>query len=133
MKIFKNSYPASVALISLLVISVFTLILVLGMSQVSVTKSYQYFNNASNRNVYYVAEGCLDEALIRLEDDPLFSQTTLTLDAETSCTVTVSGSTTKTISIIVNFLMYTQTYQAQASLNEVGEANNLTLLQWQEI
>lgn len=127
------SCVASVALVSLLVISVFTLILVLGVAEVSITKSYQYFNNASNQNVYYVAEGCLDEALIRLEADPLFNGTTLTLDADTSCTVTISGSTTKIISIVVNFLNYTQTYQAQASLNEMGEAHNLTFLQWQEI
>ena len=133
MKILKKSLSGSVALISLLVISVFTLILVLGMSEVSVTKSYQYFNNASNRNVYYVAEGCLDEALIRLEEDSAFSGTTLTLDEDTSCIVTVSGTTTKTISIVVNFLTYTQTYEAQASLNEIGEANNLTLLEWREV
>ena len=61
--LFKNS--GSIALISILIIAAFTLLLVVGMSEVNISTSYEYFNNAGGTNSYYAAESCLEEAMIR--------------------------------------------------------------------
>ena len=120
---------ASIALISLLVISAFTLILVVGMSEVNLSKSYQYLNNTSDKTAYYIAEGCLEEAMIRLENNTSFAGTTLTLDADTNCSVSVTGTT---ISITVNHLDYTQTFEGEVSVTQEGTANNISLQYWNE-
>lgn len=125
---------ASIALISLLVISAMTLVLALGMSEVTISKSYQYFNNHSDKMGYYVAEACLEETLIRLEEDASFSGETLTFDADTNCTISVAGTgATRTVSITTVYLTYTQNFEAEVSLVQAGQATNASLSSWQEI
>ncbi|MDP2624779.1 MAG: hypothetical protein Q8P27_01190 [Candidatus Peregrinibacteria bacterium] len=128
-----KSTQASVALISLLIISAFTLILVVAMSETNISTSYQYLNNSSNKVGYYVAEGCLEETLLRLEQDTTFTGTTIAVDTDTSCVVTVTGTTTRTIDVAVTYLDYTQNFEATASITQAGEANNATLLTWKEV
>lgn len=128
-----KSSRASIALISLLVISAFTLILVLGMSEATLSTSYQTFNTSSNQVAYYYAEACLDEAIIRLEKDSAFVSTTLTMNGTGSCTITVSGTSPKIVSIQSAYLDSIQNFQAQVSLTTNGQATNATLLEWKEI
>ena len=124
---------ASISLISILVISAFTLILVVGMSVTSISTYDQSFNTEASNTAYYAAEGCLEEALIRLEGDSSFTGTTLTMDADTDCTISVSGGAPYTLSISVNFLDYTQTFEAEVSLTQSGQIYNSELLRWEEV
>lgn len=128
-----KSNRASISLITLLVISAFTLILVVGASVAGISNYDQSFNYDSSKISYYMAEACLEEALLRTEADSNFSSTTLTLDADTNCSVTVAGVNPKTITVTVNFLDYTQTYQAEVSLTQTGQIYNSELLTWEEI
>lgn len=120
----------SIALISILIISAVVLILVLSMSDINMSTSYQYLNTASNKTVYYTAEACLEETIIRLEDDDNFTGTTIIFNDDTNCTITVSGTD---IELVVNYLNYSQNYSAEISKAEVGEANNVQLLNWHKI
>ena len=128
-----TSQNGSIALISLLLISVISMILVVGASETSISTSYQYLNNSSNKAAYYLAEGCLEEAIIRLESNSDFSGTTIPVDADSSCTVVVSGSSTKSVTITVNHFDYTQRFQATVILSPEGIINNADLSEWLEI
>lgn len=125
-----NKPKGVVALISILIISAITILLVLGMSEISISTSYQYSNNNANKTNYYTAEACLEEALIRLENDPTFNSGTITVGTDLTCSISVSGGS---ITIISDYLEYRETFQADISLTEVGEANNIQLLNWREI
>lgn len=126
-------HRASVALISLIFISAFTLILVIMMSESSLSSSIANSNHEINRAMRYAAEACLEEGLLRLEEDPTFTGTTLTLSDTTSCSFTVSGSMPSLFSIEVNDQDNVQTFEADVNLTTVGQSNNATLLRWEEI
>lgn len=122
----------SIALISILIISAILLILVTGMSESNISASYQYFNKHSDQTSYYAAEACLEETIIRIEEDPNFTGTTFNFD-EITCISTISGDSTKDISININYLNYTQDFQAQVSVVTKGQTNNASLLNWEKI
>ncbi len=132
MKNFIINIKGSIALISILIISAVLLITVIGMSESNISQMYQYLNNESNEIMYNTGEGCLEEAIIRIEDNTSFPGTTLNLDDQV-CTITVTGEGTKTILIEVSYLNYTQTFEAQVSVTAAGQAHNVDLLNWNEI
>ena len=129
--IFKY-YKASVALVSLLLISAITLLLALGMSEVNISKSYQYQNNEANKMNLYLAESCLEDALLRLKSDPEFNSGSINFDANSSCSVSISGSETLYILITANFYDFSETYQAEVTHSQDGEVYNLSLDNWEE-
>jgi len=106
--------------------------LVLGMSDTNISTAYQHANTQANKITYYAAEACIEEAMQRLEEDVSFTSTTLQLDSNTSCSVTVSGSGPYTIATTVTLLDYTQNYQATAEITASGEANNIDLQSWKK-
>ncbi len=125
---------ASTALISILIIASFTILLVLAASEASVSNSYKYANNDSTQVTYYAAEGCLEEAISRLESDLAFVGTTIDIDEYTSCEIDVEGEdTTKTITVTANYLDYSQTFQANLEFTESGAIFNSHLVNWNEI
>ncbi len=128
-----NSQRGSIALISLLLISVMAMILVVGASETSISTSYQYVNNSSGKASYYLAEGCLEEAITRLESDDSFTGTTIPQEDYSSCTVVVTGSSPKTITITVDHLDYSQTFQGTVDLTAEGVIYNADLSGWQEV
>ncbi len=128
-----KNHRASISLISLLIISAFTLILVVAASSSGMSNYEQSFNFESSKTSYYAAEACLEEALFRTEQNSAFTGTTLTFDSDTNCVVTVIGANPKTITVTVNFLDYTQTFQATVSITQTGQIYNSELLTWEEI
>lgn len=129
-KFFLNKPRGVVALISILIISAITILLVLGMSEISISSSYQAANNSAGKSSYYAAESCLEEALIRLKNDPTFSSAIIAIDNDLTCSLSVSGSS---VTIISDYLDYSETFQADISLTQVGETSNIQLLNWHEI
>ena len=123
---------ASVALISVLIISAILVILTIGMSDNSISTSYQYLNKESNQNLYHTAESCLEETIIRMEEDTSFAGTTLSFN-DITCTSIVTGISTKMILIEVTYLEYTQNYSAEVTITVNGQANNVTLLKWSKV
>ncbi len=125
----------SVALISILLISAILIILVTAMSDSSINTSYQYLNNESDKNAYYYAEACLEETLLRIEQDPSFSSMSHTI-GDAVCTVTVSAANPKDVNISItyaNYTSFTQNYYASVVLTVNGQAYNVSLLKWEKI
>lgn len=125
-----NNKRGSLALISVLIISAFVLILAVAMSESNITTSYQALNNQSGKLSYYGAEACFEEAMIRLKADSSFNAETLNIDDDHSCIINVAGST---VNITVNYLNYSRDFQADINISQDGQANNIQLLNWQEI
>lgn len=128
-----KAHRASIALITLLVISAVTMILVVAASVNGLSNYDQSFNFEAGKIGYYGAEACLEEALLRTELDATFSTTSFSLDADTDCSVSVSGTNPKTINVTVNFLEYTQTFEATVQITQNGQIYNSELLTWEEI
>ncbi len=128
-----RSHSASIALVSLLSISVFTMVLVLAMTQQNFSSIRQRIDAEAQDAGYYLAEACFEEAAHRLEGDPTFTTGAIQLDADLDCSISVTGTTPRIISVDVNFTEYTQSFQGTALLEESDEGNNLTLTQWHEI
>lgn len=128
-----KKFKASIALITLIVISAVSLILVAGVSVASISNYESAFEQESARTSFYAAEACLEESLIRLEADNSFAGTGLYLDADTSCSSVVSSGSPYVISIQVDFLNHSETYQAEVELTNSGQIYNSELLTWGEI
>lgn len=126
-------HKGAVALVSILIITAFTLTLAIALSDANLNESDQYLNNVTIEDLYYAAEGCLDETLLRTETDTTFTGTTLVFTNGTSCTVSVSGTTTKNMTILVQSGDYTENFYAQAALTQNGVVNNLRLLSWESL
>ncbi|EKD48339.1 MAG: hypothetical protein ACD_65C00011G0003 [uncultured bacterium] len=128
-----NSKQGSVALVSLLIISAFTLVLVLIASESSVSTYEEYVNDNSDQMMYYSAEGCLEEAILRLENNSTFVGETVNIDPDTECVIAITeDDNRKIIDIEISHLNYTQNFQAVAELLESGEIFNSNLEEWEE-
>lgn len=123
----------STALISLLIISAFTLILVLIASESSISTYEEYINDSSDQAMYYSAEGCLEEAILRLENDSTFAGEIIDINADSECTITITEEDgQKIVDIAINYLDYTQNFRATVELLESGEIFNSNLEEWEE-
>ena len=124
---------ASVALISVLIITGFTLLLALAMSELNATRSLSSLNSSTQNESLYAAEGCLEEAIARLEADPAFTGEVLTFSTDKTCTITVTGTNPITVNVEMNYDTYMENYSANLSLIQNGSANNIHLNSWEEI
>lgn len=128
--ILKNK--GSVALISIMLISAITLIVVIAMTEINFFTSSQSYNSQNDKTAYYAAEACLEEAIVRLEGDLNYSSGSLTFDADTSCTISVTDDGQKNVTIQVTYLDYVQNFSATFSYEQSGQAANLHLIDWSE-
>lgn len=124
-----RSRPASILLMSVLMVSAFTLLLVLALSELEMSHSYMILNDQESTRSLYAAEACLEDAVYRYELDSTFTGSTLTLDAYTECTSTVLVNQ---ITVLVTDGNYTATYTASLESDAVNLVNNLHLIQWIE-
>lgn len=128
-----KSLKASVALISLLLISAFTLVLVVGASVASLSNYESAYQYEASHLSYFYAEACLEEGLLRLEADNTFPGTTLNFDADSSCIVTVTAGSPVLFSIEVSTYGHTEQYSAEVELTSAGQIYNSELLTWEEV
>lgn len=134
-KFYKNLiYKArgSIALMSVLIIMAMVLIMVTGMSEANISTMYSYLNNESTQIASNGAEGCLEETLIRLEDNIDFAGGSFNIVDDVTCTTVVSGGAIKTITINVTYLNYTQNYSAEVEIITIGHANNASLISFEK-
>lgn len=129
----KNPLKASTALISILIISTVTLLLVIGMAETQSITKKQSFNTTNNRIMYYNAESCMEEAMIRIEKDTSFVAGNLIFDSGAICSIQITGTTNKDIEVQVQYNEYTENFHASASLTEIGQAKNINLSSWEEV
>ncbi|PIR55498.1 hypothetical protein COU74_00555 [Candidatus Peregrinibacteria bacterium CG10_big_fil_rev_8_21_14_0_10_36_19] len=133
MKNLKCKMRGSAAITMVLIVSAVLIIFVVGMSNVNISTSSQQYNFDADKWSYYVAEGCLEESIKRLEDDINFTSTSINADSDTVCSVNVVGNLLKTISIDVNYLEFSKSFEASVNLVQNGEVYNAHLSNWSEI
>ena len=122
----------SIALISIVVIAAFTLIIAVALAESSISVSYQHLNSVSENSSYYSAEGCLEEALIRIETDSSFSSETVSFNGW-SCDIVVTGVDPKIVNITLTAGNYVQNFTSTVDIDQNGHATNISLSTWSEI
>ncbi len=131
--ILKNlrKIKGSVALLSILIISAVLIIAVVSTAEVQINTSKQHQNNLSDDSMYYVAEACMEEAMLRLERDNTYAFGNLLIN-DVNCSIAVVGSNPKDVTINVSYQNYSQTFNAQVSVENAGQVNNVELMSWEE-
>lgn len=124
-----TSRPASILLMSVLMVSAFTLILVLALSELSISHNYTILNEQESSRSLYVAEACLEDAVYRTELDSDFLGGAIVIDDQTDCVSTVNGTQ---VTVVVTDGVYYVTYLASLEVDAVNLVNNLHLIQWIE-
>lgn len=129
----KLKQQASAALVSLLVIAVVSLLMVLAFAENSIsTLEIQYQSQESSRS-YYLAESCLEESISRLESDIDFSSGLLSFDSSRTCSIVVTGTNPKIISIVVTVDDLIERFEGVAAYTSSGVVNNFVLSSWTEL
>lgn len=124
-----TSRPASILLMSVLMVSAFTLVLVLALSELSISHSYTILNEQESTRSLYAAEACLEDAVYRYELDSTFTGGSVNLDGQTDCVSTMGVGQ---ITVEVTDGIYSATYLASLEVDAVNLVNNLHLIQWIE-
>lgn len=132
MNLFLRKTRGSIALISILIISAFTLIVAVLTAETNISTGYQYVNRFSENDSYYSAEGCLEEALIRIEGDSSFATETVTFTGG-SCVINVTGTDPKTVDITFTQGSNVQNFRGEVDITLNGHAINTSLSTWSEI
>ncbi|MFA5855431.1 MAG: hypothetical protein WC846_04100 [Candidatus Gracilibacteria bacterium] len=120
---------ASVLLVSMIIICAITLLMAVTLSEVTISSGYQRTNTTELKVSYYAAESCLEETLMRLELDPSFSGTSITLQPDLICQSSVSGGI---IDIVVDNLDYSEIFRAEYDMDSAELVNNIDLENWKE-
>lgn len=87
-----KSQKGAVAMISVIVISTVSLSLALTVGLIGISDLQISFDRRLEQRATAAADTCLEEAMYRLKRDSAFTGTSLTMDANTSCTVALSGA-----------------------------------------
>lgn len=124
-----TSRPASILLMSVLMVSAFTLLLVLALSELQISHSYVVLNDRESTRSLYAAEACLEDAVYRYESDSTFVGGSIAIDDQTVCTSAISGTE---VTVEVTDGLYSATYVASLEVDTVNLVNNLHLIQWIE-
>lgn len=132
MNLFLGKTRGSIALISILIISAFTLIIAVCTAEANISTGYQYVNRFSENDSYYSAEGCLEEALIRIEGGQSFTSETVSFTGG-SCVIAVTGIDPKTVDITFTQGNNVQNFRGEVDITLNGHAINTSLSTWSEI
>ena len=124
-----KSRPASILLMSVLMVSAFTLLLVVALSELEISHSYMILNEEESTRSLYAAEACFEDAVYRYEFDATFTGESLTLDSQTLCQSTVNGTQ---VTVEVTSGDYSATFQGSLDIDSLNLLNNLHLIRWIE-
>jgi len=121
-----------IAFTSLLVISAVALAIATSISLLGITEAKSSLDFKKGQEVLKIAEGCLEESLLRLRDDVNYTTGSLNLSGG-SCNITVSGAgANRTISITAT-IPGPPSYTKNLSATVKRAGNSINLLTWQEI
>lgn len=123
-----HSSNSGQALVSLLIFSLVAILIATGAVTVTIINSISAASAALGNSTYYVAEGGIENALIRLLRDPSYTGEILAI-GDGSAQVTVSGSTNKTITSVGIIGKFKRTIQVETEYNNY----NLSIIGWKEI
>lgn len=126
---FNNGF---VALVSLLVISAAVLVISTSISLLGVGESKASLDFKKGQETLKVAEGCAEEALLRLRDNASYTGGSLNV-GDGSCTISISGTgADRTITITASISGPPQyTRKVQVTIKRAG--NSINIISWVEV
>jgi hypothetical protein len=120
---------ASAALMSVLILAAFSLVILSSMVQISISEGYKQINQSNNQLLYYAADACLNEGILRLELDNSYIGSSITIDASTTCTNTVTENSPTSFTLDINSATgnFTHDFTAELTLATGTHRNTITL------
>lgn len=119
---------SGMALVTVLIFSVVAIIVITLGIMLMVIQTGSSSKVASSQESMFVAESAMENALIRLLRDPNYTGETLTFQNGTA-TITVEGSTQKTVTVTSNVLSSNRTLRVTLTENEGASA----VSSWREV
>lgn len=131
-----NNLPPSrqgfIAFTTILIVSAVTLAIAVSVSLLGITEANTSLGFKKGQETLKIAEGCGEEALLRLRDDSSYSGGSLTV-GDGSCAITISGvGSSKTIDITATIIGPPEyVKKIQISAKRIG--NSINIISWQEV
>lgn len=127
-KLPKNNRGAA-ALLTIVIIGAASLIMAISVAQLGLGELEMGYIEGKGSAALAFADGCGEEALVRLRKDSTYTGEILTLD-DKSCTIVVTGSgADRTVFSTATVGSYTKKIQMQITLN----SSAITINSWSEV
>lgn len=121
-----------IALISVLIISAVTVAIVLSIPLLGITESRSALGFKKGQEVLKIAEGCVEEALLRLRDKANYSGGSLNV-GDGSCTISISGTGSDRTVDITATLSVPPDYVKKLQITAKRIGNSINIVTWQEV
>ena len=115
------------AMSTVLIVSAIVLAIAVSTSLIGIGEGKTGLLHWQGSNALYLAEGCMEDALLKLRTSASYTGGTITRP-EGSCTVTVTGSGTYTVSITATNASLTRQIQAVAT-----RSGKVAISTWKEL
>lgn len=127
-----NSKNGFIALTSILVISAVALAVTVSISLLGVGEAKSSLDFKKGQEALKIAEGCVEEALLRLRDDASYSGGSLNV-GNGSCTINISGTgSDRTIDVSAT-LSVPPDYVKKLQITAKRIGNSINSITWQEV
>lgn len=120
-----------VAFTSLLVISAVALIVAISIALLGIGESRASLDFKKGQEVLKAAEGCVEEALLRLRDSGLYSGGALNV-GDGSCNIVISGSGSSRTITVEATISDPPDYVRNIEVTVKRTGNSINILTWQE-
>jgi len=121
-----------IAFTSLLVISVVTLAIAVSISLLGISEANVSLGFKKGQETLKVAEGCAEEALLRLRDNANYTDSSLNVGSG-SCNISISGTGSDRTIDITATISGPPDYVKKIQITAKRAGNSINLVSWQEI
>jgi hypothetical protein len=115
------------AMSTVLIVSAIVMAIAVSVSLIGIGEGKTGLIHWQGSNALYLAEGCMEDALLKLRASAIYSGGTITRP-EGSCTVTVTGSGTYTVTVTATNASATRSIQAIAT-----RSGKVAISSWKEL
>ena len=127
-----NNQSGFIAFISLIIISAVALAIAASISLLGIDEAKSSLSFKKGQEALKLAEGCLEESLLRLRDNSAYTGGSLNL-GDGSCTISVSGSGSDRTINIQSTISDPPDYVKNLTATIKLTGNSIRLVTWQEI
>lgn len=132
--IIRNSYREGgfAALLSVLVVSIVALTISVSISLLGVGEAKNSLDYKRGQEVLKIAEGCVEEALLRLRNDDTYSGGSLNV-GDGLCNINISGSGADRVIDVVGQIQGPPSFEKSIQVNVRRSGNSINIVNWSEI
>lgn len=128
----KNNQSGLMAISSLLIISAVALAIAVSISLIGIGEAQNSLTYKKGAEVLKIAEGCAEEALLRLRDDVNYSGGSLQLGAG-SCTISITDTGSDRTIDVTGTIAGPPQFMRSLQLTVKRTGQSIRVLTWQEI